>query len=121
MCSRIFPLDASILLVYHKTMVNDKVVQTAVKTLLQAVSGSKVILFGSHARGDARPDSDVDLLVVEPDLQDRFKETVRLNKLLGDMLIPADVLVVSNEAFEQWRDVPNTVVYRAVREGRVYE
>ncbi len=102
-------------------MVNDKVVQTAVKTLLQAVSGSKVILFGSHARGDARPDSDVDLLVVESDLQDRFKETVRLNKLLGDMLIPADVLVVSNEAFEQWRDVPNTVVYRAVREGRVYE
>jgi predicted nucleotidyltransferase len=63
-------------------------------------------VFGSQARGDARPDSDLDLLVVEPTVADRFAEMARLSTLLGRRLIPADVVVMSADAFEQQKGVP---------------
>ena len=52
---------------------------------------------------------------------DRFEEMIRLSKLLGERLIPADVVVISQKAFDQWRGVPNTLAWHASREGRLYE
>lgn len=83
--------------------------------------GSKLIVFGSQARGDAGEDSDLDLLVMEPEVGNRFDEMARLSSLLGRELIPADVVVVSDAAFEDERRQPNTLAWRAVREGRIHE
>jgi uncharacterized protein len=83
--------------------------------------GSRIILFGSQARGDARPDSDIDLLVIEPAPDNRNAEAVRLATLLGRSLIPADVVVMGEEAFESQRLVPNTLAWRCAREGMVHE
>jgi predicted nucleotidyltransferase len=83
--------------------------------------GTRVIVFGSRARGDARPDSDVDLLVIEPELKDRVAEMVRLSSLLGRSLIPADVIVMSQAAFEDEKVIPNSLAFRAYREGTVLE
>ncbi len=102
-------------------MVTRETIEEAARLLLAAAPGSKVILFGSHARGDAREDSDVDFLVVEPQVKDTWAEMVRLAGVLRPLLLPVDVLVVSAERFDYWRDTPNTVMYRAVREGKVYE
>jgi predicted nucleotidyltransferase len=68
--------------------------------------------------GHARDDSDLDFLVVEPDLTDRRGEMVRLRQALRPFRIPVDVLVVSRAAFESWRRLPNNVLYHAAREGR---
>jgi hypothetical protein len=46
---------------------------------------------------------------------------VRLRGVLADLPLAVDVLVVSRERFDYWKDTPNTVVARALREGRVYE
>jgi len=81
--------------------------------------GSKVILFGSYARGDADEESDVDFLVVEPTLQSRHAEMVRLRQALRPLRIPVDVLVVSRAVFDEWKLLPNNVVYEANREGEV--
>jgi len=83
--------------------------------------GSRVIVFGSQARGTACEDSDLDLLVVEPEVRNRFDEMARLASLLGRELIPADVVVMSDEAFEQERTQPNTLAWRAALEGRTHE
>lgn len=83
--------------------------------------GSRMIVFGSQARGDAQPDSDVDLLVIEPEVANRFAEMARLSTLLGQKLIPADVVVMSAETFERQKAIVNTLAWRAVREGRVHE
>lgn len=83
-----------------------------------APRGSDVILFGSYARGDAGPESDVDFLVVEPTLRSRHAEMVRLRQALRPLRIPVDVLVVSRKVFDEWRALPNNVVFEANREGR---
>jgi predicted nucleotidyltransferase len=103
-------------------MADDGHVQAALRTLFEAVpAGSRVILFGSRGRGETRADSDYDFLVVEPQVDDPFAEMVRLSALLGAALIPADVIVVSRDWFDRWRDEPNSLARRAVREGKVYE
>ena len=100
---------------------NEGMVQDAVNRVLRAAPGSRVIVFGSWARGDASPDSDLDILVVEPEVKNRYGEMVRLARLLGEQLVPADVIVISQSSFERWRDVPNSLAWRAAREGRLYE
>jgi predicted nucleotidyltransferase len=97
-------------------------IDEAVRRLLAAApAGSRVILFGSYARGEADPESDLDFLVVEPEVEDRRAEMVRLRQALRPMDIFADVLVVSEGVFQDSRDAPSNLIHDAVREGRVYE
>ncbi len=99
--------------------------RTAQALLAAAPPGSRVILFGSHARGLARPDSDWDFLVVEPEVKDRFNEMVRLRQsvedVLCDVIQPVDVIVTDQERFFRNATVPNTLAYEAASYGRVYE
>ncbi len=103
-----------------------KVIQEAIQRLLNAAPpGSKVILYGSYARGNAEASSDLDFLVVEPEVQSRHTEMVRLREavdsVLAPFLVPVDVLVIARDKFDRWKNVLNTVYYEASREGRVYE
>lgn len=81
------------------------------------------ILFGSRARGDARADSNVDLVVVEaepfgPD-RDRGAEETRLRRALAEFHAPKDILVYSLDEADRWRSSLNHVLARALREGEV--
>jgi len=102
-------------------MIDHAVITEAVNLLLRsAPNGSEVILFGSHARKEAGPDSDLDFLVVEPSVKSRRAEMVRLRDALRPLHIPVDVLVTSRKVFEQWRDTPNNVLFEAWNEGRSF-
>lgn len=83
--------------------------------------GARVIVFGSYAVGNARADSDIDLLVIEPEVKDRVAEMTRLSALLGRQLIPADVVVMSSEMFGRQREIRNTLAWRIARQGVEYE
>ncbi len=101
---------------------DSSVIEKAVELLLEAApAGSKVILFGSHARGDARPDSDLDFLVVEPRVADHRAEMVRLQHVMQPLPLSVDVLVTTEAVFEEWRDTPGTVLYEAAKEGKVFD
>ena len=80
---------------------------------------AQVILFGSHARGEATPNSDVDILVVEPEVTNEARESVRLHRTLRDLRMPADVIVVSRDYAERWREVRGGLVHAALSQGRV--
>jgi uncharacterized protein len=95
---------------------------TAAKDMsrLQAVAQpTKIILFGSQARGDADDHSDVDLLVIKPHVADRYEEMVRLQRSLRGLLLPVDLLVVSEQEFEERANRPGTAERAAQREGHV--
>ena len=101
-------------------MIDEATINKAVELLRQAALDATIILFGSGARGEAKEDSDLDFLVVEPKVTSRREEIVRLLDALRPLRIPADVLVVSQKTYEEWADTPNTVLYEAAREGRVF-
>jgi uncharacterized protein len=102
-------------------MIDATSIEKAAQAILAvAPLGSKVILFGSQARGEASEASDVDFLVVEPELHGRREEWLRLRQTLRPLRLPVDILVVSEHVFDQWKDTPNTVISEAAKEGRIY-
>ena len=100
-------------------MISLETIDKLVSTLVEAAKPSRIILFGSYARGDARADSDIDLLVVEPDVASKRDEMVRLRRLLRPFRIPVDVLVVSDEEFNDWAHLTGTVLNQALTEGKL--
>jgi predicted nucleotidyltransferase len=100
-------------------MIAAALIDEAARRIAKAAPGARVILFGSQARGDAGADSDVDLLVVEPRVDDRFGEIVRLQRVLAPLRLAADLVVVSEAHVDEWGDVQNTMLHDALREGRV--
>jgi HEPN domain-containing protein/predicted nucleotidyltransferase len=95
------------------------VIDEMVRRLVERFDPLQVVLFGSHARGEAGPDSDVDLLLVLAEVEHKRKTVVEALNLLADMPVPKDVLVRTPE--EIWREcrVPGSVVRNALSEGRV--
>ncbi len=93
----------------------------AARLAAAASSPSRIIVFGSYGRGNATEDSDLDLMVIERELEDKAAEYMRLMDVL-DSIAPSvgvDLLIYPLAEFERRSQVPGTVLFRAVREGRV--
>ena len=101
-------------------MIDGTLIQRCAQALVDSSpAGSGVILFGSRARGDHRPDSDADFLVIQPRVRSRVAEAARLARLLRSFHVPADIMVVSRDTFEEWKNTPNSVFFEAARHGKV--
>ena len=94
-------------------------IEAMVQRIVRDFTPHQVILFGSHARGDARPDSDVDLLVVMPVEGSKREKQVEIRIALHEFRVPKDVVVVTPEEFERQRNVVGTIVRPASKEGKV--
>lgn len=79
----------------------------------------RIILFGSHARGDAGPDSDVDLLVVMPVKRSRRNMAVKIGAALHDIRLPKDIIVTTPDDFKWRKEVIGTIERPAWLEGKV--
>lgn len=100
-------------------LTDPRIVASAAR-LHQACPEAAIILFGSHARGDARADSDVDFMVVTPQPPSApRKEMARLSRLLWPLQVWADVLVTDARRFQESAAVPGTLHHSVAREGRV--
>jgi predicted nucleotidyltransferase len=100
-------------------MTEDALIREATRRLSEAAPGAEVILFGSRARGEGGETSDLDILVIEPKLPSPRAEFVRLRAALRGLGVPIDLVVVSADDAERWRDMRGTMVNEAFREGRV--
>jgi predicted nucleotidyltransferase len=81
----------------------------------------RVILFGSRARGDPRPDSDFDLLVVFRELPQKDMSTclLRLYRRLRGAGVMAEPWVMGEEEFVETKAVIGSLAYPAAKEGVV--
>jgi predicted nucleotidyltransferase len=98
----------------------DAALQEIVRRLVEAYSPERIYLFGSHARGDAGPDSDLDLLVIVPDDADPRRRRSRLAyEALRGTGVAADVVVWTRDYFTRRQTVPTSLPAEVVREGRL--
>ena len=103
-------------------VVDEKTMQDLVKRIVALAPPTRVILFGSYARGDATTGSDLDLMVMQPHVSDSYAEMIRLHRVVGDVGVGVDLLVYSEADYSRRSQVPGTVLYWARKEGRsLYE
>ena len=102
---------------------NEALLQQMAAEIHQEIPEAEVRLYGSHARGDARPSSDVDLLITVSDQwlaqHDRWSVLDRLRWRLSQPTCSVDLLLYSQSQVEQRRQLRSNVVSQAYREGRV--
>jgi predicted nucleotidyltransferase len=102
------------------SMITPEQIDALVNRGVDMVQPERIVLFGSHARGDARADdSDLDLLIIESEAKDRAGEMVRLRRLIRPLGIPVDIRVYSKTEVEQWGKQPGTALFWALRESKV--
>ena len=82
----------------------------------------RIILLGSHAQGMPTRDSDLDILIVMPVEGSRRTKANEIDLALADRTIPVDVVVVTPDQFERQKNVVETILREAAREGKtIYE
>ena len=92
------------------------------RRILSVSDPEKIILFGSYARGDNDPDSDLDILVVMKYVASTRSESIRLRRALRGMLVPVDVIVVTTEQMDRYHNAVGLIYQTALAEGKlVYE
>lgn len=94
-------------------------IEVMVRRIVSQFNPEKIILFGSHARGEAGPDSDVDLLVVMPVEGSKRQKAIEIDRALTDRRIPLDLILVTPEDFERGRHEIGSVLRPVALEGRV--
>jgi uncharacterized protein len=94
-------------------------IQVMAERIIQDYDPVKIILFGSHARGEAGPESDIDLLVVLPEIANKRQAAVAIRRILTDLPVPKDIVVTTPEEIARRGDLVGTVLRPALREGKV--
>lgn len=92
---------------------------TIKRRIVRELQPRRIVLFGSQARGSARPGSDVDLLVVVDEAESRRRLEARIYAALAGIPVGTDVVVVTTEDVDRYRHVAGTILGPALEEGRL--
>jgi len=98
--------------------VSDRV-DEMVRRIVERFGPEQIILFGSHARGAAEPESDVDLLVVMPVEGSKREKQLEVRLALHDIRGPKDIIVTRPDEFEWRREIVGTIEHVCALEGKV--
>ena len=94
-------------------------IRRMVRRIVRLFQPERIILFGSYARGEAGPDSDVDLLVVMPVTGSKREKQLEIRLALQEIPLPKDIVVTTPEEFQWRQEVVGTIERPAAREGKV--
>jgi predicted nucleotidyltransferase len=98
---------------------NQSIIDAALRVAQTATQPARIIVFGSYGRGDADEGSDLDLLVIEPYVENKAEEYLKLHRAVGPIGVGVDLLVFSRDEFERRCQVPGTLPYWAKKEGKL--
>ncbi|MGB3614173.1 MAG: nucleotidyltransferase domain-containing protein [Elainellaceae cyanobacterium] len=87
--------------------------------IVEGFAPQQIILFGSHARGEATADSDIDLLIVFPELESKRQMAIAIRRVLSDLPIAKDVVVTTPTEIAEYGQMVGTILRPALREGKV--
>ncbi len=94
------------------------IIDQLVERIVEVVNPLKIILFGSAARGEMGPDSDVDVLVVMPNGIHRRRTAQHLYREIRGLGVPFDILVTTPEMLEKSKNNIGLIYQTILREGK---
>jgi predicted nucleotidyltransferase len=100
-------------------MTGEDWIQVMTERIVARFAPERVILFGSRARGDDGPHSDVDLLVVLAEVNDRRQEAIRIRQALADLPVAKDIFIATPEDIRLRGNLVGSVLRPALRAGKV--
>ena len=95
-----------------------EILEDLVRRVVEAVHPLRIILFGSAARGEMGPDSDLDVLVVMPDGVHRRRTAQTVYRSLRGLGMAKDVVVVTESDIRQYGSNPSLVLFPALQHGK---
>ncbi len=102
-----------------ESLLTPELLKLITERIVRGFAPERVILFGSHARGDAGPHSDVDLLVVLREVSDARGAAVAIRRVLVDLPLSKDIVVTTPEELARRGHIVGTLWRPALREGKV--
>ncbi len=105
-------------LTYEYPDVTEDLLGEMVRRIRRVGRPERIVLFGSRARGDARPDSDIDLLIIEESDQPRYTRSTKYRRALIGLFPSKDIVVWTPAEVVEWANVPNFFVTTILRESR---
>jgi|LakMenE18May11ns_1017448.scaffolds.fasta_scaffold9472376_2 predicted nucleotidyltransferase len=108
-------------MIHTQAPATDGIVLAMASRILAEFEPELLFLFGSRARGDHRPESDVDWLVVMPITGNKRDTRLAIRRRLRDFQMPLDIVVASPEEFQQRKNLVGTIEWVAAREGKVMD
>ena len=103
----------------RKTTVDQRKLSEIIRRIVKVAAPGKIILFGSAARGEMGPNSDVDLLVIKRGRFHRGRLTEKIYMKLFGVGQAVDVIVVTAADVKRYGDCFALVIYPALREGKI--
>lgn len=97
--------------------IDPSIIQEMANCIAERFDPQRIILFGSYARGDAHPMSDVDLLVVLDTTLPKPKRSAPMYSLLRHYPYSKDILVYTSAELDKYKDLPMSLAARALAEG----
>ncbi|MCS6303975.1 MAG: nucleotidyltransferase domain-containing protein [Nitrospira sp.] len=99
--------------------VDQSILDEIVRRIVDVAQPDRIILFGSAARGQMGPDSDLDLLVVKAGVPHRRRLSQQIYLNLFGIAMPVDIIVVSPEDIEAFKDKVGTIIGPALKDGKL--
>jgi len=97
---------------------DEKVLTELVRRLVQTIKPLRIILFGSAARSEMGPNSDIDVLVIMPDGVHRRRTAQAAYRSLRGLGFAKDIVVVTESDVREYSANPSLVLYPALRQGK---
>lgn len=102
-----------------KNLILNPWIKTMANRIVEEFHPLQIILFGSHARGEATSHSDIDLLVVFPDLSNPREMTIAIRGILADLPVAKDIVVTTPTEIAEYGDLVGRILRPALRKGKV--
>ena len=100
-------------------MTADECIAIMVERVVAKFHSLKILLFGSHARGDAEPHSDIDLIIVFPFVEDTYKLMGEIRGAVSGLGFAKDVIVATPDDIERGANLPGHLFSYAIPESGV--